>query len=391
MKLIFRTSIFLAFVCLLSVLASAQPKIPKDQIPDEVPSEVKEQIQRLYSSDAVERGRAAHHLGKMRTKAAPAIPFLIDILGDEAKLRWQSRWQGVDIPGRATSPGREAAKALGKIGEQAAEPLIVTLKDENPDVRRRVAETLGEIEDERAVEPLIKAMDDNDTGVRTRAAIALWEMGHAGAVEIEPLIAGLSDPSYFVSKQAAKALGKIGGPQAVEPLIETLTSGRFYSLQSIAAEELGKVGDDRAVEPLTDALKHEQALVRKHAAEALGKIGDARAVEPLIKALEDESTDVGEKAAKALGKIGDSRAVEPLIKAFQEDSGVRMWAAYALWSIGDARAVEPFIKALDDENVAVKMRAEKTLENITGQSFGDNQQKWQTWWDENKDEVLKDN
>lgn len=64
-------------------LSYAQPKIPKSSIPSRIPPEVREQIERLYSQDPVERGYAAYELGEMGAKAAPAVPFLIGILGGD--------------------------------------------------------------------------------------------------------------------------------------------------------------------------------------------------------------------------------------------------------------------------------------------------------------------
>jgi HEAT repeat protein len=53
------------------------------------------------------------------------------------------------------------------------EGLIEALKDEDSNVRWRVAYALGEIGDRRAVEPLIEALKDKDSDVRWQAAEAL--------------------------------------------------------------------------------------------------------------------------------------------------------------------------------------------------------------------------
>ncbi|MCF8051858.1 MAG: protein kinase [Desulfobacterales bacterium] len=367
-------------------------KKKKEEIPADVTSDVKEKIKKLNSSDAVECARAAHQLGRMGAKAEPAIPFLIEILSNDNKLQWQNQFQGMRISGRATSPGREAADALGSIGEPAVEPLIEALKREDSTARKRAIEALMRIGDVRSVEPFIAALKDKDSGVRNRAAIGLTRAGHTSAVELEPLIAGLKDEPEFtipwnIPSQAAEALGEIGDDRAVEPLIEALKERGYTSLQFKAAKALGKIGDARAVEPLVEALKDDYAGVRKQAAASLGEIGDARSVEPLIDALKDGWTV--RPAAAALGKIGDTRAVEPLIEIFNGDGNARLGAADALKAIGDPRAVEPFIKALQDEDAAIKYRARFGLRKITGQRFGGDPVKWQEWWDEHKDEMFK--
>lgn len=64
----------------------AQPNISKDNIPPDVPADVREKIEALYSPDPLERAEAAAHLGLTGHRAAPAIPFLIGMFGDEALL-----------------------------------------------------------------------------------------------------------------------------------------------------------------------------------------------------------------------------------------------------------------------------------------------------------------
>ncbi len=62
----------------------------------------------------------------------------------------------------------------------------------------------------------------------------------------------------------------------------------------------------------------------------------------------------------------------------------RKAAARALGETWDKRAVAPLIKALGDEKWNVRKVAAKALERITGQSFGEDQERWQKWWQEKK-------
>ncbi|MFN3699646.1 MAG: HEAT repeat domain-containing protein, partial [Dictyoglomus sp.] len=96
--------------------------------------------------------------------------------------------------------------------------------------------------------------------------------------------------------------------------------------------------------------------------------------------------DVRGAAAKALGEIKDKRAVEPLISALKdEDWYVREAAAYALGEIGDSRAVEPLISALKDKDEIFQFVAKEALKKITGMDFGIDYEKWNKWWQENKE------
>ncbi|MFQ5976389.1 MAG: HEAT repeat domain-containing protein, partial [Candidatus Hydrothermarchaeales archaeon] len=254
--------------------------ISKEKIPSDIPSDVREKIKKLYSLDARERAYGAYHLGKEGAKAAPAIPFLIGILGDDASLAWS--WDALVYPfrghdlGKPTSPGEEAANALEEILEKikdprAVEPLIAALKDEDSDIRERVAEVLGKIKNPRAVEPLIAALKDENWYVREQAAWALGEIKNPRAVE--PLIAVFKDEVLNVRGKAAWALGEIKDPRAVEPLIATIKA-KGWEVRCRAAEALGEIKDPRAIQPLIAALKDEDSRVQEQAALALEGITD---------------------------------------------------------------------------------------------------------------------
>jgi len=87
------------FLTFLAVFISAgrspvytPPDIPTEKIPSDTPAEIREQIEKLYSSDASVRLVAAERLGRMGERAIPAIPFLIEILGDDTVLL--GGWKG---------------------------------------------------------------------------------------------------------------------------------------------------------------------------------------------------------------------------------------------------------------------------------------------------------
>lgn len=161
---------------------------------------------------------------------------------------------------------------------------------------------------------LIVNLKDKDWNVRKRAAESFGEIGDASVVG--PLIEALMDEDWDVRREAAKALGKIGDARAVIPLIDALKDKDSWTRER-AAKALGKIGDACAVVPLIDTLKDEDWYVRRKAAEALGEIRDSRAVVSLINALDDEDWDVHREAIESLERIGDLRALKPLIAEFK--------------------------------------------------------------------------
>jgi HEAT repeat protein len=144
----------------------AEPNISKGRIPSDIPADLRKEIEGLYSPTPVDRVIAVYQIEKMAEKAVPAIPFLVAILGDSALLEFPPCVE-------STSPGKEAAAALIKIGKYSVKPLIVALNDTEPGVREKAVWALGEIKDPRAVKALIAALSDDDPIVRAHAASAM--------------------------------------------------------------------------------------------------------------------------------------------------------------------------------------------------------------------------
>ena len=232
---------------------------------------------------------------------------------------------------------------------------------------------------------LIKALNyQKDPSVRYAIASALGEIGNEQAVK--PLIAALKDQDWQVRRCIVTALAKIGDERAVEPLIEALKDTN-KEVCGRAATELAKIGDERAVEPLIDVLNDKDWGNRYAAALALAEIGNEQVVEPLIAALKDDKWKVRYITASALGTIGDERAIEPLIVALSDNSeDVREATATALGKIGDIQAVESLILTLKDQGSLVRRSAAWALEQIAGQDFGEDTDRWKQWWQDQKKE-----
>jgi HEAT repeat protein len=265
------------------------------------PAEIRKHVVELSSADPARRAAAACALGKMRERAAPAIPFLIDLLSDGAPISpeqscgnqepfedesWQPTYEQVREP----SPGEAATYALMAIGESALTPLKTTL------------------------------LDGKTWRARKNAA---WALAHRGEA-VEQLVSALKDPAWQVRAQAAYALFQRGGasPRVVVALISALKD-ESWQVRAQAVLALGHKGDSRVdvVAPLLLALKDENAQVRESAAGALWHNADSRAFESLMEALKDEDKRVRQSAAQTLGNRAGDREVELLIAARNNSDG----------------------------------------------------------------------
>jgi HEAT repeat protein len=402
----------------------AQPTIPKQQIPPDTPTELKQRIEGLYSSDAKQRASAAMRLVGKPEQVAPAIPFLIAMLHDDATLYNEAeliRRSIISSYARVFSfpntPGEQAAETLARIGSAAGQPvmdaLLAPLSHKNWIVRANAIRALGEmlakmrreeresLQAGRVLEPLVAALRDEHSKARRYAAVVLGLLEDPRAVE--PLVAVVQqDPSAEVRAAAAAALGAVHDSRAIGPLIAVLQNpSEPAEVRANAAEALGKIADRRAVEPLAAALKDKDWRIRRAAltvadmirdvrvlrpllidalqdedwrvraaaaaaASTLGKLKDPAVLELLTTALHDKHPNVRAAATRSLAELKDPRAVPPLAATLRADdnSYVRWHAAMALERFEDPRAVGPLTAALKDEDELVRTTARRALEKI---------------------------
>ncbi len=89
------------------------------------------------------------------------------------------------------------------------------------------------------------------------------------------------------------------------------------------------------------------------------------AVEPLIELLTSEDPDARFGAAKALGDIGDKRAIPGLINALNDPEGaVRFWAIDALGKLKAREAMEAIRKLLKDKQQNIRDLANEVIDEL---------------------------
>jgi HEAT repeat protein len=329
--------------------AAAQPTLTRDRAPA-VPGSIRGFVDRLYSPDARARADAACEIGRRHAEAAAAIPILLSMLSDDVVVvgidcemnAWTRRHitTNPDVQRWSqTSPAKEAAEALGDIGDAAVPGLLQALGHTDWKTRKHAAYGLGEAEPMNEQGTVIKALGerlaDPHPEVRDRSAWALGELEDEAAVPA--LSRALRDADVRVRATSAWALGEIEDPSAVDGLTIALRDAN-NGVRRQAAWALGEIEDASAVTALGNALSDADAEVRRQAAWALGEIEDAGAVGPLTRALKDGDWQVRKNAAWALGEIEDPSAIDELRAAANDSNGeVRRAVSYALRELRDKR------------------------------------------------------
>src|SRR4030095_2040515 len=136
----------LVFFCLFAALYSTHARsttetalVSTSQETASQPSDLSEKIRLLSSANPIERATAACQIGMMGKRAAQAIPYLIQMLGDDSQIIGGIYCEGEQGRGRhirggnePTTPGKVAAEALAGIGAQSVDALVSVVRHSSP-------------------------------------------------------------------------------------------------------------------------------------------------------------------------------------------------------------------------------------------------------------------
>lgn len=279
-----------------------------------------------------------------------------------------------------------AAEIIGNRNarESTFSPLILSLGDDDPNVRfqvakallrhvsSRVAETYATARDVRyrafdeiasgplADEIIVAAMEKDARIFREIAALVVrgkW-------MSEDSFIGALKQGEPFALHSAATAIFSIA-PDSVIADLAAATASADAERKIPFIRALGRFRSVRAAGAILPAIADPSADVRFAAARALGTNGVVQTAEYLVVLLIDRNYGVRYSAAEALGKIGSENSADALIRALADpDEAVRFHAARALGKIGSGRGITPLTAAVQDSNILVSTAARDALQQI---------------------------
>jgi HEAT repeat protein len=323
----------------------------------------------LKHSHAKERKKAAKMLGKLGD--VRAVPALIDMYfsGDNSRYVKESIFEALCNMENAVVEhmidrlkkypyelkSGEAPKMfdlLSRFKSKSSVPKIIEFLEDPHRVRcefdlQAAARALGKIGDESAVPILIEKLWG---ATDVAAAYALGQIGDPSAVPA--LKRGIENRSLYASKARINAILMIGGLSAVNALTECLISPSS-SIRDAAADGLISLQEEFAVQIFVERLGWNEDTTRTlH--RALVKIGKP-AVPALVRKFMSANNELQERMAFILGDIGDPAAIAPikegLLKAEIGES-----AALALSLIKDPSAENALKQALKDKKPEVRVQ-----------------------------------
>jgi phycocyanobilin lyase alpha subunit len=198
---------------------------------------------------------AAWWLGRFRVNQPEAIEALLEALKDETDR----------APDGGYPLRRNAAKALGKLGDQQVVPALINcLSSQDYYVRESAAQALEMLGDQRCLEALVKLLDGGVEAaqktpgkphLRQPYEAVLEALGALGAVEAIPLIEPFLE--HFMEKvqyAASRALYQLTGNPVYGERLVTALQGNSLQLRRSALMDLGASGYLAGAEAIANTL-----------------------------------------------------------------------------------------------------------------------------------------
>lgn len=244
-------------------------------VPADLSSGLKAQILELSSTDPLTRITAARSIKGYGEEAVQALPFLVILSQDQARLKWQS--------GFSTTPGAEAITAIADVKGACAVLALQTILDNGDQATRpQAAQTLGNSLDPGALDILYALLHDADFGVRYNALYSLGvlisnQVYDQASLENLIEVATKAHEDDGIRLLAASDIGLIATndetakDQAIDALVQ-LTGDPLPSIRSGVAQTLRDFDEPKVIEALISLLQDQNSLVTFYAADSLKKL-----------------------------------------------------------------------------------------------------------------------
>jgi HEAT repeat protein len=170
-----------------------------------------------------------------------------------------------------------------------------------------------------------------------------------------PPSAGDGDP---IRAGAVSALGQFGEPEVLETLARALADEqRNSSIGSALADALYKIGGPNAVPPLIGALSSSNTTLVHRAIGWLGALRATTAVPQLLGLLRHSDPTIRTSAAGAIRQLGDNTVRNSMVAATNDIGAVQANALFFLAEHGDASLRDLFIAGLESPTQFVREAA----------------------------------
>ena len=295
----------------------------------------------LLQLSSGDRDRRAHAVDALVRAGETAVPALIDLAQHG---QWLSRM--------------EALRALGRIGDPAALPIIrASLESSDDEVREVAAEAAGTIQDVESLPVLIRLLRMRELDRRKSVREALIRMGEPS---VPFLLEAAGSGPLRARAEAIRALGSIGDPRAL-PIVRDALRSWWPAIRIAGSYAAGDLRDSQSLPTLVAAFRRSTGREAVAAARALARLGDRDASIALIElaSWQREHGQVAQEAARqSLRDLG--AAALPALLAKLDTDGLGDVVGPALLKLRNA-AVPDLSLAHQNSRGALRNRAASLL------------------------------
>jgi HEAT repeat protein len=254
---------------------------------------------------------------------------------------------------------RGAAARAGLRREGVLEPVMAGLRHRSAFRRAEACRLLGRLGGSDAVGPLVERLGDREPGVRREAIGALADLRAVEA--LVDMARAIDATGDWGNLLTTMRLVRLG-PAAVPTIGALLASATSPEMLKALLQVTGRLGGAADPDRVRRLALHHDPEVRVEALRTLGSIApEVDSVTICLAAMDDSEWPVRALAAASLGRLGDAAAVPRLERAMGDPAyWVRHHVAAALLALGPVGAAA-LNRALEHANPFVRDMAAQAL------------------------------
>lgn len=286
---------------------------------------------------------------------------------------------------RSTPQGRKQfpVEEMIDLGTEGAVYLATRLTDLTIELQSLVASALGTLKVPQTVPILEPLLGDPTPKLRAVAAVALGLMGDEGKVRyLRPL---LRDPDAEVRSTVLGMLAGIEEKDWFDP-VSALCGDPDPTVRSRAMGVSARLAVKHSLQEtylgiLADQLRRGGPDIRVDMAGAIGSLGRREGWSQLTPLLGDSDPKVRAASAMALLALAAPDSGPDILAQLprEQDRMTRLYLAGTAQKLKLRPAVVPLIDWLSDPDEEIRKAAGTALLNLTGQTFGQDRDKWGKW------------
>jgi HEAT repeat protein len=248
-----------------------------------------------------------------------------------------------------------------------------SLSSDNPIVRVNAIEAAATTKQQNYLPVIQKLLQDRYVPVRFAACIAIGEMQYTPAIDNVNQLLRDSDPNVIIA--ASFAMSKLGYPEYIKVLRESVVGNGNQTIKANSALLLGKSDDKSSIQLLYQLMKDPKSsdMVAYQAAEALAMLSDNNIYQTLWGMLISAYADVRITGVNAMGNLKTTQAENALLTMLSDPiTEIRLAAAEQLGKFnnksGQNVVLEVFQKNL---NINSDIQSRERINTLAALAIGE--------------------